>query len=295
MHTIPISFCSGIAFHITDDLAKEEILRDVSDRMRIRTMIRDAKYYTPDSGFDTTGAYVVHLQSRGNPYLLFLTRLGFCETAMYVDRKVRKGYRLPRIIVDHVMFEPDLFAGTVISGEMVCTADAEWRFLAEDLLAIRGRPIGRAPFRDRYSALVQVVASHRCDDASTHKILVKKMFEASADGMARMRQHAESVPYPCTGHVFRSLIPGKSNWFVREPAQPATIKTMRLRATVTPDVYDVVDPSTGKPCGNLGVPGIEVSRELSSRVCESGAVRKWTCRWSPVFNKWMAIADGGTE
>jgi hypothetical protein len=297
MHTIPISFCSGIAFHIADDIAKEDILRDVSDRMRVRTMVRDAKVYVPDSGLDTSGSYVVHLQSRGNPYLLFLNRVGFSETAMYIDRKVRTGYSLPRIIVDHVMFDPDLFSGTVISGEMVRTNDDEWIFLAEDLLAIKGTPIGRVPFRDRYAALLQVAASNRADGASTHRIVVKKMFEADCEGLAGLQSHAAAVPYACTGYVFKSLVPGKRNWFVRAVANPkpspSVAKPMKIRSSVTPDVYGVVDPESGKDCGVLGVPGAGVSRELREEIPpSSGATRTWMCRWSPEFEKWIALEGG---
>jgi hypothetical protein len=305
MHTIPISFCGGLAFHIADDLAKEDILRDVSDRLRVRTMIRDAKVYSPETGsLDTVGSYVVHLQSRGNPYLLFLNRVGFCETAMYVDRKVRPGYSLPRIIVDRVMFDPELFSETVVSGEMVRSADGEWRFLAEDVLAIKGTPVGRIPFRDRYAALLQIVSSHRTDDASTHKIVVKKMFEADCEGLAALQKHAASVPYAYTGYVFRSLIPGKRNWFVRLAASTTStgtsgaeksVKTMKIRSSVTPDVYDVADPASGRPCGVLGVSGLDVSKELSSAFADSigRASRSWKCRWSCEFGKWMAVAGGG--
>ena len=296
MHTIPISFCSGIAHHIADDIAKEDILRDVSDRLRVRTMVRDAKVYVPDQGLDTSGSYVVHLQSRGNPYLLFLNRVGFCETAMYIDRKVRTGYNLPRIIIDHVMFEPDIFSGTVISGEMVRTNDDEWIFLAEDLLAIKGTPIGRVPLRDRYAALLQVAASNRADGASTHRIVVKKMFEADCEGLAGLQSHAAAVPYACTGYVFRSLVPGKRNWFVRsekpKPISSSVTKAMKIRSSVTPDAYGVIDPESGKDCGVLGVPGAVVSRELRETLSSSGATKTWMCRWSPEFEKWIALEGG---
>lgn len=312
MHTIPISFCGGLAFHIADDLAKEDILKDVSDRLHVRTMIRDAKVYSPDACLDTAGSYVVHLQSRGNPYLLFLNRVGFCETAMYVDRKVRPGYSLPRIIIDRVMFDPELYSGTVLSGEMVRSADGEWRFLAEDVLAIKGTPVGRVPFRTRYAALLQIVSSHRTDGASTHKIVAKKMFEADCEGLAALQRHAASVPYAYTGYVFRSLIPGKRNWFVRVaysgPAvTPASalgigvpernVKTMRIRSSVTPDVYDVADPASGRPCGVLGVSGLDVSKELATAFADSigTASRSWKCRWSCEFGKWMAVSGGDCE
>eukprot|EP00873_Tetraselmis_striata_P043793 jgi/Tetstr1/464057/TSEL_008862.t1 len=309
MHTVSISFCSGTAHHITEDPVKEEILRDISDRMRVRTMMREAKVYRPGSGQDTRGTYVTHLQSRGNPYLLFLTRLGFAETSLYVDRKVRPGHTLPRVIVDHVMFSPDLYDGTVLSGEMVRTDDGEWRFLAEDLLAVRGRPLGRACYRDRYAALVRVVESCRADDASTHRIVVKRVFPADDDGFDAMQRHAREVPYGCTGCVYRSLVPGRSNWFVkaeggRPPPRPdaggdsldpgkAKTKTMTVRGTAVPDVYDVTDADTGAKAGILGVQGMGVSRELAESVRESaGAPVRWRCRWSDDFSKWVARPGG---
>lgn len=301
MHTVPISFCAGVAHHITDDTVKEELLRDISDRMRVRTMMREAKVYRPDAGQVTGGTYVTHLQSRGNPYVLFLTRIGFVETSLYVDRKVRPGHTLPRVIVDHVMFPPDLYDGTVLSGEMVRTNDGEWRFLVEDLLAVRGKPLGRASYRARYAALLQVVGSCRTDDASTHRLVVKRAFSADDAGFEAMQRHAEDVPYGYTGCVYRSLVPGRSNWFVRAeghgPARRSdaddTKKILSIRATVVPDVYEVAgDDQTGI----LGVQGIDVSRELAETAGRSvGKLVRWRCRWSDDFSKWMALPGGRAD
>lgn len=304
MHTVPISFCAGTAHHITDDSVKEELLRDISDRMRVRTMMREAKVFRPGAGQDTKGTYVTHLQSRGNPYVLFLTRVGFVEMSLYVDRKVRPGHTLPRVIVDHVMFSPDLYDGTVLSGEMVRTNDGEWRFLAEDLLAVRGKPLGRACYRDRYAALLQVVGSCRTDDASTHRIAVKRVFSSDDDGFDAMQRHAEQVPYGYTGCIYRSLVPGRSNWFVRAEGRTQqqeqhndNKKIMSIRATVTPDVYEVTDAESGASAGILGVQGMDISRELAESVGKSavGTPVRWRCRWSEDFSKWVALPGGRAD
>lgn len=308
MHTVPISFCAGTAHHITDDTVKEELLRDISDRMRVRTMMREAKVFRPGAGQDTKGTYVTHLQSRGNPYILFLTRIGYVETSLYVDRKVRPGHALPRVIADHVMFAPDLYDGTVLSGEMVRSDDGEWRFLAEDLLAVRGRPLGRAGYRDRYAALLQVVASCRADDASTHRIAVKRVFSADDDGFDAMQRHADAAPYGYTGCVYRSLVPGRSNWFVRAEGRPRAAappppsggaddkKIMCIRATVVPDVYEVTDAASGAAAGMLGVQGMDISRELAESAGKAvGAPVRWRCRWSDDFSKWVALPGGRAD
>nr|WRJ69807.1 mRNA capping enzyme catalytic domain-containing protein [Oceanusvirus sp.] len=302
MHTVPISFCSGTAHHITDDAMKEELLRDISDRMRVRTMMREAKVYRPGAGQDTTGAYVACLQSRGNPYLLFLTRIGFCETAMYVDRKVRPGHSLPRIIVDHITFDRSLFDGTVISGEMVRSEGGEWRFLAEDLLSLRGKPISKnTTFRSRYSALLQIVSDcYRCDRASTHRIVVKRFFSVDPEGMDALSAHAEESPYGYTGYVMKSLVPGKSNWFVRSdisaPSATKPVsdrKLVQIASTVTPDVYEAYDTDSGKSLGVVCVQGLDVSKELAAAM-SSGRRALWSCSWNDEFGKWMAVAGGGS-
>jgi hypothetical protein len=288
-----------MAHHITDDGVKEELLRDISDRMRVRTMMREAKVYRPGAGQDTSGSYVTHLQSKGNPYILFLTRIGFVETSVYVDRKVRPGHALPRVIVDHVMFGSDLYDGTVLSGEMIRTHDGEWRFLVEDLLAVRGKPLGRVCYRDRYAALLQVVASSAPDGASTHRVVVKRVFPSDDRGFDDMQRHAAAVPYGYTGCVYRSLVPGRGNWFVRGSGKPIPDgeqardrDIMALRSTVTPDVYEVYDVS-GNKRGVLGVQGMEISLELSEAFGgQSGATIRWMCKWSEDFQKWQALPGG---
>lgn len=296
---MPISFCAGISHHITDDGVKEEILRDVSDRLKVRTMMREAKVFRPGAGQDTSGCYVAHLQSSGNPYVLFLTRLGFTESSMYIDRKVRPGHALPRIIVDHVRFPRDLYDGTAISGEMVRTAHGEWRFLAEDLLAVRGKPLGRVPYRDRYAALLQVVGGCGQLESDTHGISVKRAFPADDAGLQELRAHAADVPYGTSGVVYRSLVPGRSNWFVRgaaattPAAKKADTRLVTVRSTVTPDVYQAVD-GDGRDAGILCVQGMDMSRELAAALGggAAGSEARWLCRWSDAFAKWVPLPGG---
>ncbi|AUF82311.1 mRNA capping enzyme catalytic domain-containing protein [Tetraselmis virus 1] len=299
---MPISFCSGIAHHITDDVIKEELLRDISDRMRVKTMMREAKVYREGSDQDTAGCYVGCLQSRGNPYLLFLTRIGFQETAMYVDRKVRTGHTLPRVIVDHIMFDQSLFDGTIITGEMVRSNDGEWRFLAEDMLAVRGKPISKMPFRLRYSALIEVVnKNYTCDESSTHGIIVKKFFPINTEGLEHMQEHYNEVPYKCTGYILRSLIPGKSSWFVKaftndyanKPSyveNSDTLKILNIRSTVSPDVYEAWEGNTDR--GVVAVQSLEVSKELSLALGNSEKQIGWKCKWNPEFCKWVVMPGG---
>ena len=300
MRCVSISFCAGTAHHVADDSAKEEILRDISDRLRVRTMRREARVYRPGAGQDTSGSYVACLQSRGNPYLLLLTRVGFCDTAMYVDRKVRPGHSLPRIIVDHVMFDHDLFDGTVVSGEMVRSLSGEWRFLAEDLLALRGKPLPKsADFRSRYASLVEVLrTAYRFDDASTHRVLAKRYFPADEGGMEALRAHAESSPYGRTGYVLKSLSPSGSNWFVRwdgpgKPLLPFDAKALSIAPTAAPDVFEAYDPKSGAPIGLVCVQSLEVSRELAEAMSVAGERALWDCSWNDEFGKWMALPGGG--
>lgn len=301
MHTIPISFCSGTAYHLTDEAGKEEILRDISDRLRVRTMTHDARLYRSDSGQDTSGTYVSHLQSNGNAYLLFLTRIGYSETSLYVDRKVRRGHSLPRVILDHLMFSRDLYDGTVISGEMVRTKDGEWMFLADDLFAVRGRPLFRVGYRDRYAALIRVLECCVTDGSHSHRIAAKRVFPATDEGHAEMQRHSETVPYGNTGCVYKSLSPGGKNWFVRRegclpPLQssPGDTRVMTVKSTVSPDVYEVYDE--GKFAGGLGVQQMDASLELAREFGqEAGKTRQWACRWSPEFGKWIALPGGGAS
>ena len=299
MQAISISFCSGIAHHVTDDAAKEDFLRDISDRLGVKTMMRDAKVFRPDAGHEIKGPYVACTQSRGNAYLLFLTRIGFQDVAIYVDRKVRPGYRLPRIIIDHVMFDHSLFDGTVITGEMVRSGDGEWRFLAEDILALKGKSLSKTGFRTRYSVLLHVLdESYLPSESSTHRIAAKRFFDTSARGLEALEQHAEKMPYRCSGVVLRSLVPGKSNWFFKKDFDniiasdtDSLTKSLDISATSTPDVYETsIDGETVQ----IAVQSIDVSKQLASAITGRVTV-PWRCKWNDEFGKWMAMpmVNGG--
>lgn len=293
--SVPISFGSGTAFHVSDDTTKQDILRDISDRMKVKTMKREARVFRPGTGQDTRGSYVVHMQTGGNPYVLFLTTIGYTEVSLYVDRKVRAGYIMPRIICDRVAFPRIAYAGTVLTGEMVRTSLGEWVFLAEDLLAYRGQPMSRSPLRERYALLISVVGSAVFDEASTHRIVVKRAFPADDEGILRAREFAASRPYSVTGVIYRSLVSGSPSWFVRgrPRAASAASRVMMISRTVTPDVYDVSD-GDGVRQGRLDVPDIWTSRRLAAVFdgrLSSDSV-SLPCVWGTGRNKWRAVAGG---
>lgn len=277
---------------------KEDVLKDLSDRLRVRTMMRDVRVFRPDAGLDTAGKYVMQLQSRGNPYMLFLTKIGYVESTLYVDRKVKQGHALPRIIVDHVMFDEDLYDGTVISGEMIRSNNGIWKFLADDLLAVRGQPLYKFGYRDRYAALIRIIeSSYRKDDGATHTIVAKKSFPAHSEGIELLHEHIDNVTYDYNGVVYKSLVTGKPNWFVKNGTGKTQVRNnttvLNIIPTVTPDVYEVKD-ADGNDRGILGVPGLDVSQELATKICGKPSAQ-WRCTWNKSFEKWVPVLGGNVS
>ena len=134
-------------------------------------------------------------------------------------------------------------------------------------------------------------------------LMAAPLFPADAEGLARMARHAETLPYDLGGYVLRSLVPGRTNWFVRcaptcSAGLPATEpptglpgtedRLLRLRATVVPDAYE---SDGGQP---VCVPGMELSVEMQRAFAEAGAgaTLAWRCSLSAEFGKWVPLAGG---
>lgn len=214
-----ISFCDRAAFNVKSDAFKASIVARL-EAFGARILRRHVEPFTTSvgTGLQQTlrGAQVVCLRSHGNPYLLFFTRNeDGGGMVLFVDRKIQPGYTVPRIVLVHGRFDDALFNGTVVDGEMVKTRPSplegsqgkgSWVFLANDLLALAGRPMGHAAHLPaRVQLLVTLFADMHARDADLDpcEFQVKRHEPLSEAGLLALRAFEAELSYPSRGMLVR--------------------------------------------------------------------------------------------
>ena len=212
-----ISFCDRAAFNVKSDAFKAAVVARLEAfgarilRRHVDPFVAPAAVpgQTPNAQNQNQvlrGPQMVCLRSHGNPYLLLFTRNDDGGgMLLFVDRKIQPGYTVPRVVLAHGRFDDALFDGTVVDGEMVKTRAGAWVFLANDLLALEGRPVVPS-LSARLAALVAVFSDQRrTPDAELDPCAyqVKRHLPLCEEGLRTLRSMEGEIDYPTRGMLVR--------------------------------------------------------------------------------------------
>lgn len=206
MQTAYISFCDKQALNIKSSDVKRIIL----DRLESHGIkIIDKHHETYSDKHMNRIERIPHLlaiKSNGNPYYLFMTRINFVNTVLFIDKKVQMGYALPRMIITRLAIRDEaLFDGSLLEGEMIKSNTGSWLFLLSDLLVLNNKYLGDEDLIKRTNKMYQILNDSyvpTCTDMFC--IQVKKMFECK-DMNYMIEEFIPSLPYTCRGIYCKPL------------------------------------------------------------------------------------------
>lgn len=173
----------------------------------------------------------------GNPYFLFLTTIGGLTHCIFIDEKIRRGHKQPRMILTKFWFDKMYFTGTVLEGEMVRTAQNKWMFLINDLLVDRRQVLHNVNLVKRINMVYKMLGESFLPDAVDHPctIQVKKYFVY--EQFSEMREvFIPSLSCAVTGIIFKSL-----HLKFKDILYDMTVANKRVRSNNT---------KNGKRCAN---------------------------------------------
>jgi hypothetical protein len=165
MHLGVISFCNRVAHNIKSNDIKTEILNEIEQKYNIKIIQKHFFRLTDDSvNHITATPHVVTIRSNGNPYYMYFTKYENKEIIYFIDKKIHPTYQLPRIIINKGLFDENLFNGTLIDGEMVCTYDKNWLFLINDMIAYKGEYMSKYQLPERINLLNNMIENEYTAD-----------------------------------------------------------------------------------------------------------------------------------
>lgn len=206
MQTAYISFCDKQALNIKSP----DIKRTILDRLESHGIkIIDKHHETYSDKHMNRIERIPHLlaiKSNGNPYYLFMTRINFVNTVLFIDKKVQMGYALPRMIISRLAIRDEaLFNGTLFEGEMIKNNTGSWLFLLSDLLVLNNKYLGDDDLIKRTNKMYKTLSDSyvpTCTDLFCMQ--VKKMFECK-DIEHMIDKFIPSLTYTCRGVYCKPL------------------------------------------------------------------------------------------
>jgi hypothetical protein len=206
--TMDLSFCGANCQNIVNKEAKEFIINKLKESYNIS--IKDNRAYILNNKsvlFLERTQHIISIKSSGTNYYLYFTKINNINYCFFIDRKIKNGYTLPRIISTKYRFDDEIFQDTLIDGELIKNESDhnQWMFLISDMLLYKGKKL-ETNIINRFNLLYKMLANEYIIDETMDicPLVVKKMFRYNEYDKL-ITQFIPSLPYKTKGLYFNSL------------------------------------------------------------------------------------------
>ena len=209
-----ISFCDRRCDNITSMEFKGKIIKTLKENYNINVTDRYFVQINPNILRNVANhQHLMTVQTQGNPYLLFLTRVNNVNCCFFVDKKLKNGYTYPRIVCVKYRFDDSLFNGTVFWGELVRDVQQRWMFILSDILIYRGESLKDKNTIYKTELIYDILTNYYKNDPTMDvcPIQVKKTFTYK-EFNKMTNEFMPNLSYRCRGICFNTLSPKHSSY-----------------------------------------------------------------------------------
>lgn len=175
-----IKFCNKIAFNITNNRQKSDIIKNIYTKYNIELTKKNFKFYSNKFINNLKDIeHFINLVTQGNEYWLYLTTINNENYSLFIDKNIQKGHTLPKIIISYFRFSPELYKNdTLFNGELIRSYSGDWEFLIDDLYIYKGKKLFNKCYIDRIKELYYILNNNYILDNYIQicSIKVKKLF-----------------------------------------------------------------------------------------------------------------------
>jgi hypothetical protein len=204
--TLPLSFCGDEVKNIVNSEAKQYIIDNLEQKYNIK--INDKRAYILNNKsvyFLEKTQHAISIKSSGTNYYLFFTNINNTNYCLFIDRKIKQGYTLPRIISVKYRFDDEIFNDTLIDGELIKNEENYWMFLINDMTIYKGQKL-ECNIVNRFNKIYEMLNNHYTIDKNLDicPLIVKKLFLYNQYDYL-ITQFIPSLPYKTKGLYFNTL------------------------------------------------------------------------------------------
>lgn len=295
-----IRFGRSTGFNLLNPVTKEGILENLQRSYGINPLQRRTDVLSQRNEAKISEMpSLIHVQTQGVPYMMFLTNIGNRQVTLMIERRIKREFKYPKIVLVHVLFSERLFQDTIVTGELV-NSNGQWVFLVDDILVYSGQPVMSSMFRERYSILLNILnndmSAFRYDPFKT----VAKRFH-QINHFSTVQKELAYLPYNINGVCIRFMGSYRKDLFVQIKIERIPTKVMMIASAAADDGYNAIEAKELQNDNNnnslnskalpLHVPDKETSIKLRQLFngCEFWRRLPLQCIWSSTFEAWQPV------
>ena len=299
-------FCDKEIDNVTNNDMKQYILDNLKTKSGLQYTSKYAKIYNDNFSKNLNNPHLVCLKSIGSPYFLFCTQINDVNYCFLIDKKIKDGYKFPKIFLVHYRFESEIFNGTLFETELLRDNCNKWHLLIGDIYIYKGEKLDNKQITERMNIINDIILNKYIDDTFCNicPIKIKRYFDINQIKYIT-EEFIDKLDYRIRGLYF---VPLKTSYakilymfnddeYKKSNYKNKTTINFKIVKTIKPDVYELYLNNETKSSiikhSYASIPNIKTSLWLKELFDQKEDIIV-ECKLNKRFNKWAPIKETNT-
>ena len=299
-------FCDKEIDNVTNDDMKQYILDNLKTKSGLQYTSKYAKIYNDNYSKNLNNPHLVCLKSIGSPYFLYCTQINDVNYCFLIDKKIKDGYKFPKIFLVHYRFESEIFNGTLFETELLRDNCNKWHLLLGDIYIYKGEKLDNKQITERMNIINEIILNKYIDDTFCNicPIKIKRYFDINQIKYIT-EEFIDKLDYRIRGLYF---VPLKTSYakilymfnddeYKKSNYKNKTTINFKIVKTIKPDVYELYLNNETKSSiikhSYATIPNIKTSLWLKELFDQKEDIIV-ECKLNKRFNKWSPIKETNT-
>ena len=299
-------FCDKEIDNVTNNDMKQYILDNLKTKSGLQYTSKYAKIYNDNFSKNLNNPHLVCLKSIGSPYFLYCTQINDVNYCFLIDKKIKDGYKFPKIFLVHYRFESEIFNGTLFETELLRDNCNKWHLLIGDIYIYKGEKLDNKQITERMNIINDIIINKYIDDTFCNicPIKIKRYFDINQIKYIT-EEFIDKLDYRIRGLYF---VPLKTSYakilymfnddeYKKSNYKNKTTINFKIVKTIKPDVYELYLNNETKSSiikhSYATIPNIKTSLWLKELFDQKEDIIV-ECKLNKRFNKWAPIKETNT-
>ena len=297
------SFCDKEIDNVTNNDMKKYILDNLFTKSNLKYNNNYAKIYNDNYSKNLNNPHLVCLKSIGSPYFLFCTQINDVNYCFLIDKKIKDGYKFPKIFLVHYRFNHEIFNGTLFEVELLRDNCNKWQLLIGDIYIYRGEKLTTKQITERMNLINNIILNEYIDDTFCNicPIKIKRFFNMNQIKYIT-EEFIDTLDYRIRGFYFvplkssyaKILYMFNDNEYKKQNYKNKSTINFKIVKTIKPDIYELYLNNETKSStikhSYATIPNIKTSKWLKTLFEEKNNIMV-ECKLNKRFNKWQPIKE----
>jgi len=299
-------FCDKEIDNVTNNDMKQYILDNLKTKSGLQYTSKYAKIYNDNFSKNLNNPHLVCLKSIGSPYFLYCTQINDVNYCFLIDKKIKDGYKFPKIFLVHYRFESEIFNGTLFETELLRDNCNKWHLLIGDIYIYKGEKLDNKQITERMNIINDIILNKYIDDTFCNicPIKIKRYFDINQIKYIT-EEFIDKLDYRVRGLYFvplktsyaKILYIFKDDEYKKSNYKNKTTINFKIVKTIKPDVYELYLNNETKSSiikhSYASIPNIKTSLWLKELFDQKEDIIV-ECKLNKRFNKWSPIKETNT-